>query len=301
TDEDAVTYYEEKKERFKKPEQRQAAHILINDDDEAKETLATIQSRLDAGDSFADLAKEFSQDAGSADQGGELGLVASCEMVEAFDEALFSIQAGTVSEPVKSEFGYHIIKLEAINEAQIPDFESVKSDIIQDLQAKQAQTLFLDRANELSGLVLDSQSGLQQAAEATDLTVKTTDFFARSGGVDIAANPEFVKMAYSSLVKDDLLNSDVVNLSDTHIAFIHMNEINPAALKPRSEVSEGIKDQLATEKSAQQAKQLAESILEQAKQTDWSELADENDLTVVEARDVKRTGSNHPFTVVKEV
>lgn len=302
-DEDALTYYEENKERFEKPAQRKAAHILINDDAQAKQTLATIQERLDVGDSFADLAKQFSQDPGSAEQGGDLGLVSPGDMVEAFDDALFSMEAGTISEPVKSEFGYHFIKLDVINEAQIPDFESVKADIIQELQAKQAQTLFLDRANELSGMVLDAQSGLQEAAQATDLTVKTTDFFTRSGGADIAANQEFVKAAFSTFVKDDLLNSDVVNLSETHIAFIHMNEIKPATLKPLSEVTEVIKNQLSTEKSAEQAKQLAMTILEKAKekQTDLSELADENNLTVVEANEVKRTGSNHPFTVVKEV
>ncbi len=303
TDQDALTYYEENKQRFEKPAQRKAAHILINDDDLAQDTLKEIQDKLDQGESFADLAKAYSQDPGSADQGGDLGLVSPGDMVEEFDEALFAMEEGQISEPVKTQFGYHIIYLQEIKEARIPAFEEVKDDIVRELQAKQAQTLFLDRANELSGLVLDAQSGLSQAAEATDLDVKTTEFFSRSGGQGIAANPEFVKMAYSPMVKEDLLNSDVINLSDTHIAFIHMNEIKPAELKPLEDVKETIKTLLINEKSAEKAQQLADDIKDKALQdgVDLNALADEFDLSLVAARDVKRTGSNHPVNVVNAV
>jgi peptidyl-prolyl cis-trans isomerase D len=303
TDQDALSYYEENKQRFEKPAQRKAAHILINDDAQAQDTLKEIQGKLAQGEPFAELAKEYSQDPGSAEQGGDLGLVSPGDMVEAFDEALFNMEEGQISEPVKTQFGYHIIYLENIKAARIPNFEEVKDDIVRELQAKQAQTLFLDKANELSGLVLDAQSGLSQAAESTNLPVKTTEFFTRSGGEGIAANPEFVKMAYSAMVKEDLLNSDVVNLSDTHIAFIHMNEIKPAELKPLDTVKETIQDTLIKEKSAQKAKELADEIKTKAKQdaVNLNALTEEFDVTLVAARDVKRSGSNHPVNVVNEV
>lgn len=303
SEQDALANYEENKERFEKPAQRQAAHILINDDAQAQETLKTIQTKLADGESFADLAKQYSQDPGSADQGGDLGLVSPGDMVEEFDEALFNMEEGQISEPVKTEFGYHIIQLQEIKEARIPSFEEVKADIIRDLQARQAQTLFLDKANELSGLVLDAQSGLSQPAEATDLEVKTTEFFPRSGGEGPAANPEFVKMAYSPMVKEDLLNSDVINLSDTHIAFIHMNEIKPAEIKPLEEVKDIIKTRLTNEKTAEQAEQLAQEIKSKAQQEDLdlNDLTDDFGLDIVAARDVKRTGSSHPVNVVNAV
>lgn len=304
SDQDALTSYEDNKKRFEKPPQRKAAHILVNDDADAQDKLSAIQERLANGESFAELAKEYSQDPGSAEQGGDLGLVNSGDMVEEFDEALFSMEEGEISEPVKSEFGYHIIKLEEIKESRIPEFEEVKSEIVQELQAKQAQTLFLDKANELSGLVLDAQSGLTQPAEATDLTVKTTEFFPRSGGGGLAANPEFVQMAYSTLVKEELMNSDVVNISDTHIAFIHMNQVKPAEVQPLEDVKEDIKTQLINQKTAEQAQQLAQKILNKAQQDDVSlnALVDEFDgLSIIAARDVKRSGSNHPVSVVNEV
>lgn len=303
SEQDALANYEENKERFEKPAQRQAAHILINDDAQAQETLKTIQTKLADGESFADLAKQYSQDPGSADQGGDLGLVNPGDMVEEFDEALFNMEEGQISEPVKTEFGYHIIQLQEIKEARIPTFEEVKADIIRDLQARQAQTLFLDKANELSGLILDAQSGLSQPAEATDLEVKTTEFFPRSGGEGPAANPEFVKMAYSPMVKEDLLNSDVINLSDTHIAFIHMNEIKPAEIKPLEEVKDIIKTRLTNEKTAEQAEQLAQEIKSKAQQEDLdlNDMTDDFGLDIVAARDVKRTGSSHPVNVVNAV
>lgn len=303
SEQDALANYEENKERFEKPAQRQAAHILINDDAQAQETLKTIQTKLADDESFADLAKQYSQDPGSADQGGDLGLVNPGDMVEEFDEALFNMEEGQISEPVKTEFGYHIIQLQEIKEARIPTFEEVKADIIRDLQARQAQTLFLDKANELSGLILDAQSGLSQPAEATDLEVKTTEFFPRSGGEGPAANPEFVKMAYSPMVKEDLLNSDVINLSDTHIAFIHMNEIKPAEIKPLEEVKDIIKTRLTNEKTAEQAEQLAQEIKSKAQQEDLdlNDMTDDFGLDIVAARDVKRTGSSHPVNVVNAV
>ena len=303
TDQDALADYESNKQRFEKSAQRKAAHILINDDGQAQATLTIIQDKLDQGEAFADLAKEYSQDPGSADQGGDLGLVSPGDMVEEFDKALFSMQEGQISEPVKTQFGYHIIELEEIQAAHVPPFEEVKADIVQQLQAEQAQTLFLDKANELSGLVLDAQSGLSEPAAATDLTVETTEFFPRSGGEGLAANPEFVKMAYSPLVKEDLLNSDVINLSDTHIAFMHMNLVKPAELKPLDEVTETIKSRLVNEKTAEMAQQLAEQVNNKAQQedTDLNNLADEFELSLVAARDVKRTGSNHPVSVVNAV
>ena len=105
------------------------------------------------------------------------------------------------------------------------------------------------------------------------------------------------------MVKEDLLNSDVINLSDTHIAFIHMNQVKPSELKPLEEVTETIKTRLVNEKSAEMAQQLADEIKTKAQQDDvaLNALTDEFDIELVAARDVKRSGSNHPVNVVNAV
>ena len=236
----AVEYFENNKERFRKAEQRQTAHILISDGDDSADLLAEVQAKLTAGEAFDELAKTYSKDPGSAASGGDLGWVSPGDMVEEFDEALFAMQVGTVSEPVKTQFGYHIIKLNEVKAAELPVYEEVKADIIQELQANESETVFLNKAGELSELVLDAQVGLEPVAEATGYEIQTTELFARTGGLGIAANPTFAQAAFSPQVKDELLNSDAINLSDTQIVFMHLNEVKDAELKPLEDVKESI-------------------------------------------------------------
>ena len=303
SDADALEHFEKNKERFKKDEQRKAAHILINDGDDADATLKEIQDKLAAGEAFDELAKSYSQDPGSAESGGDLGWVSPGDMVQAFDEKLFSMQAGTVSEPVKTEFGYHLIQLNEIREAEIPVFEEVKADIIQELQATQSETVFLDKASVLSEQVLDAESGLESAADATGLPMQTTELFGRSGGQGIAANQEFINAAFSPIVKDELMNSDAINLSDTHVVFLHINEIKESELKPLAEVKDSIVTVLKNQKAEEQAKALADQLVEQFNHENKSlqELAEANGLELVTETAVPRSGSSLPFNLVKDL
>ena len=297
----ALEYFEENSERFMKPEQRLASHILLNDNDDTESTLKEIQDKLNAGESFAELAKTYSQDPGSAPAGGDLGWVSPDDMVKEFEEALYAMDVDTTSEPVKTQFGVHLIQLKEIREAGIPVFEAVKNDIIQVLQAVDSETVFLEKANELSEQVLDSQAGLETAAEATGLVMQTTELFGRNGGLGLAAEQSFINAAFTPTVKDDLLNSDVVNISDTHIVFMHLNEIKAAELKSLDEVKDSIVTILKNQKAADQAKNLAKQIIEQHKSegTTLSDLATAQGLEMLTETGVARTGSTLPFNLVK--
>ncbi len=297
----ALEYFESNKERFRKPEQRLASHILVNNNDEAESILKEIQEKLAAGESFAELAEAYSQDPGSASSGGDLGWVSPEDMVKEFEDTLFSMTAGTVSEPVETQFGFHIIQLNEIKPSAIPVFEAVKNDIVQELQAVDSETVFLERASELAEQVLDAQAGLEGAAEATGLQVQTTELFARSGGLGLASEQTFINAAFSPNVKEDLMNSEVVNITDTHVVFMHLNEVKAAELKPLDEVKDLIVTTLKNQKAAEQARSLAEQIAEQykAEGSDLSELAAEHDLALETAYAVPRTGSTLPFNLVK--
>lgn len=299
TDAEALDHFENNKNLFSKPEQRLASHILINDGEES--VLEEIQAKLSAGEAFADLAKSYSQDPGSAEAGGDLGWVSPGDMVEEFDAKLFSMEAGTVSEPVKTQFGTHLIQLNEIKESAPAIFEEVKSDIVQELQAIQSETVFLEHVTELSEAVLDAAAGLEAAADATGLSMKTTELFSRSGGLGIAANQDFINAAFSSAVKDELMNSDAINLSDTHIAFMHISEIKEAELKPLEEVKANIVTQLENQKAAEMAEDLANRLLEQYKSEGKSlqVLAEENQLEMLSEQAVPRTGSSLPFNLVR--
>ncbi|WP_154223630.1 SurA N-terminal domain-containing protein [Marinicella rhabdoformis] len=302
SEQEALEDFEKNKVLYQKGEQRLASHILINDSDDAQTKIASLKQLIDEGADFAELAKENSEDPGSAAQGGDLGWVNSGDMVAEFDEALFSMSEGTVSEPVKTSFGYHLIKLHEIKASDGPIFEEVKNDIVQALQAQKAENLFLDKASELAALVLDAEDNLDSVAEDSGFELKTTGLFTRNSGEGLAANADFREAAFSGLVKDDLQNSDVINISDTHIVFIHINESKEAALKPLEEVRESVAAAVKNEQAKAMADELAEKLLTSANDGQTlQQLADENDLTLVVATDVKRTGSEHPFTLVANV
>ncbi|NLN48077.1 MAG: foldase [Clostridiales bacterium] len=125
TDEELLTYFEENKESFNVEEQVNASHILVDSEDKAKE----VESKIAAGDDFAELAKEYSTDSSNKDNGGNLGFFGRGEMVPEFEDVAFSLEIGNISDPVKSDFGYHIIKVEEKKEAKEAIFEENKEQV----------------------------------------------------------------------------------------------------------------------------------------------------------------------------
>jgi foldase protein PrsA len=125
TDEEIKTYFEENKESFNTPEQVEASHILVEDE----ATATKVKEKIDAGQDFAQLAKEYSTDASNAENGGELGYFSKGTMVEEFEKAAFSMNKGDISDPIKTEYGYHIIHITDKKEAQEAVFEDHKEEI----------------------------------------------------------------------------------------------------------------------------------------------------------------------------
>ena len=311
TDADAEAEFEKNKESYKKAEERKTAHILINvaanasDEDKAAalQKIEDLKAQIDGGADFAEIAKEHSDDPGSGAQGGDLGWVETGDMVAPFEEALFAMEANTVSEPVLTQFGYHLIQLSEIKEGGYPDFSEVKDQVVSAMQALDAESLFLGRANDLSGAVLDAESGLQGVAESLGYELKTTELFSRSGGLDVAANPEFISGAFSVDVKDELRNSDAISLSDTHVVFMHLAEHKNPEPKPLEEVQDSIVLAIKSEKAQEQARGLAQEAIDQinAGDTTLEDAAVANGTEVVKATEIGRTGSSQPFNLVRNV
>lgn len=302
-DQEALQYFEDNKQAYQGSEQRQASHILINDAPDALEKITELKNQLNNGAIFAELAKENSQDPGSKDSGGDLGWVKSGDMVTEFNDELFEMDKGSISEPIKTEFGYHLIYLKDIKPPQEPIFEAVKQDIVQALQAQQAEVLFLDKVSELSSLVLDAEDNLDAVADQSGIELQTTELFDRNSGQGIAENPAVREVAFSTIVKDELQNSDAINLSDTDIVFIHLHQVKEAELKPLAEVKQSIEDTLKNNKAAELAQQQADTMAEQINQQGktLAELAEAKQLPIVNAKQIKRTGSSHPYNLVKNV
>lgn len=138
TAEEMKEYFEQNKESFVVKEQIKASHILT----ETKEAAVEVKEKLSAGEDFAELAREYSTDESNKDSGGDLGIVKRGEMVEEFEETAFALEAGSISEPVKTNFGYHIIKVDEKKEAQEANYEKSKEEIEEILFDGKVQTEF---------------------------------------------------------------------------------------------------------------------------------------------------------------
>jgi len=175
SDEEAQAHYDDNKKSYLVPEERKASHILLKPDadneeevEQAKQQLVAIKERVEAGEDFAEIATDTSKDLGSAKNGGSLGQFGRGAMTPPFEEAVFSMaEVGSVSDPVVSDFGVHLILLEGIIEEHGASFDDVKADIVTELQTRQAESEFTDLMETLTEQSFDNPESLDAAAEST--------------------------------------------------------------------------------------------------------------------------------------
>ena len=266
SEEQLQQYYVDNKSQFVGPEQRRASHILIEDNDESEQILAEIQTKLEEGQSFEELAETYSIDVGSASSGGDLGAIQRDVMEPAFEEAVFALEnVGDISEPVKTEFGYHIIQLTDIDQSSNVEFADVKEKVEQQYKRQQAERQFYDKAEELANLTYENPETLDIAAETLGLDIKTSGKFTRSGGSGIAENQEVVKAAFSDDVLNQELNSQVLELSDTRLVVVRKNNHVDATLLPFDSVAPAITEQLRYQRASDLAYIQGESRLQELK------------------------------------
>jgi peptidyl-prolyl cis-trans isomerase D len=261
--------YQERAADFTTPEERRARHILIQVASDAppaaveaaKKKAEELLSRIRKGESFADLAKQVSQDPGSAKEGGDLGFFGRGVMDKAFEQAAFSLKVGEVSEPVRSTFGFHLIKLEAVRGGERKSFQQVRADLEKDVKHQQAEDKFFSEAETLSNMAFEHADNLTAAAQELHLPIRSSPLFARNNGTGIAANPKIREAAFS----DDVLlggkNSEAVELAQDHVVVMHLKEHKPAAMRPLDEVRMDIRQELRLEAAKHKAKEVGEGIV----------------------------------------
>ncbi len=268
SDKAIAEYYAQQRQSFtRQPEQRRASHILIkvdNADGEsaALDKLKKIQQKLAKGDDFGKLAQEFSDDIGSARQGGDLGYFGRGVMDKAFEDAVFSLKKGEISGPVRSRFGYHLIKLDDIRKAKVAKLEDVKESIRHDLQVQQAEQAFYDTVDKLNNLSYEIPDSLAPVAEQLGLEIKKSPLFARKGGSGLFAQPKVVSVAFSDEVLSEGRNSQLIELSDTHVLVLRIAKHEPAKQQALKDVKEQVKTLLQNEKVAEKIKADSLAVLE---------------------------------------
>ena len=245
-------------------EQRRAAHILIEADDasdaDAKKKIEEIAKRLAAGEDFAALAKEVSEDPGSANEGGDLGFAGPGVYDPAFEKALYALEEGQVSAPVRSDFGWHLIKLLGVQSPEVPTLESLKPELVRELKAQQVEQRFVEASKQLEDTAFES-SDLAQPAQELGLSVQTTEAFGREGGAGIAANRQVIQAAFSDEVLIDGANSSVIELDPDTVVAVRVKEHLQPELLPFDSVKDDIVAQLQRSKAAEQAREAGERMI----------------------------------------
>ncbi|MEL7560162.1 SurA N-terminal domain-containing protein [Stutzerimonas chloritidismutans] len=245
-------------------EQRRAAHILIetdgSDDATAKEKIDEVAKRLASGEDFSALAKELSQDPGSANEGGDLGFAGPGVYDPAFEETLYGLEEGQVSAPVRSDFGWHLIKLLGVQSPEIPTLESLKPELVRELKAQQVEQRFVEASKQLEDTAFES-SDLLQPAQELGLSVQTTEAFGREGGAGVAANRQVIQAAFSDEVLVDGANSGVIELDPDTVVAVRVKEHLQPEVLPFDAVKDDIIAQLKSSKAAEQALAKGEQLI----------------------------------------
>jgi peptidyl-prolyl cis-trans isomerase D len=307
TDDELRAAYDEEKQRFETQEERRADHILIeigDDEDAARTKAQEIADRARGGEDFAKLAREFSADAGTKDQGGELGWVSRGMLEGPFEDALFAMQPGEISDPVRTEFGFHVIRLDEVRAGEVQSFEEVKDTLAEDLKTRRAEDDFYTRANELENHAFDAYNDLTPVSDTMKLPVKTLMGFPRTGDPDIFGenSPAVVQAAFSEEIVDSGRNSRLVELGDDHVLVLRVTAHHLPMTKPLDEVREQIRADLVRERSQALAEEAAKAFLADVeKGADPAAAAMERGGTWTAAAWVERTDPNVPTEVLSGV
>ena len=291
-DEDQLlAMFEDQEARFISPETRLASHILIEVDtlapeldiESARQMAEDLAVRARDGEEFITLAKENSQDAGSAPEGGDLGWIEPGFMVRAFEDALYELSLEQpISDPVQTGFGWHIIYLREVRPAQGMTFAEARPTILAEYQADKDERRFLEQADRLVDIIYEDPTTLAAAAEELGLEVNQVGPFGRAGGEGISSNAEVVKVSFSDLVMLQGVVSEPVKLADNHLVMIRMQEHLPEALRPLEEVREQVIQSVRRQRAMEAALVRANEILAQATSgTELSLLGEQNELEVL--------------------
>jgi len=256
-------FYADNQDQFVGPEQRRVSHILIEaDDDAALVTAQELKLQLDNGTAFDVLAKQHSQDTGSAENGGDLGFIQKGLMGDEFDSAVFGLIAeGDVSAPVKTEFGYHLIKLTELVAPQGKSFAEAKQEVTKLYKQSEAEALFYEKAEQLADLSYEDPDSLEPTADALDLEVKQSQMFTRNGGSGIASQDKVVSAAFSQDVLQEGLNSTVIELSKNDFVVLRKLNYIDEILLPFDSVAPAIEEGLRFEQARLKAQEIGEDYL----------------------------------------
>lgn len=244
--------------------ERHVAHILIatgkdRNDQQAKARADEVIAKLAAGESFVKVAAQYSDDAGTRDHGGDLGFIGVGVLDAPLDSALSHLKVNDVSAAVKSDDGYHLLKLLAVRAVETPPFALARDGILASLRRDRAREKY-DALLEDLGTQMYESDNLQDPAAKLGLQVRSTGLFGRTGGPGIAANPKVLKELMSADVLEDGRNSGVIQVTADQAVVLHLKEHRKPSRRPFAEVAAMVRTELLAERAAALAQQKVKAL-----------------------------------------
>jgi peptidyl-prolyl cis-trans isomerase D len=251
SEQDLQEYYDLNSDRYLQDEQRQARHILIlfGDDEEAAEAKASeLAARAKAGDSFEALARDNSQDGGTAPNGGDLGILTRTQLPGELGGSIFSMDEGEIVGPIKTDFGFHVIRLDRILERGPLPLDQVRGELTTELQEQQAESLFRESERKLSDALFDA-TDIRALAEAAGVEVKSVAGFTRQGGEPIGTSQAAIDAIFDESVLQGGLLSVVVEIDANRSAVFSVTNHVAATRQPLADVRDVIAETLKSEQA----------------------------------------------------
>jgi len=259
-------------QQYKTPEKRQIRHILVTLNTKAtkeevkiaREKISKTRDRILSGEAFDKVAKEISQDPGSASKGGDLGLVGKGVMVPEFENAAFALPQGKLSDPVRSAFGFHLIEVTKIQAEYVKPFAELREELVTTFNNEALMRDYLRIAEQLSNLIYEHPDSLEPAAKELNLKIQHSDWLSKLGGTGIFANEKIMRAAFSDEVLVQGNNSELIEITEEkqqQAIVVRMAEHRDVSTKPLTEVKTDIATILKQQEARQAAFKQAESLV----------------------------------------
>ncbi|MDH5594083.1 MAG: SurA N-terminal domain-containing protein, partial [Gammaproteobacteria bacterium] len=283
TEEELKHYYDSNEAAFVTKGERKIAHILITPEGQDDKTVENARSKAEYlykeiknGKDFANIAKSNSMDKDSAEKGGDLGKFEKGLMGDVFESAVMALKEGEVSEPVRTEFGFHIIKLTGLTPDVVKTFDQARTQITEEVKKEKASDRFYALAEKLEDLSYENQNSLEVPANELGLKIQETDFFSVGKGQGIAANPKFGNKAFEEEVLIQRINSQPVEVTPGNLVILRVKEHKSSEIKPMEAVKPLIIEKLKSQIASKNAQILADKFMQRLKAgEDGKQIADE--------------------------
>ena len=278
---DILRMYEDNPDRYRQPGSRSASHILLSVSpdaadaqiDQVRQRASEIVARARGGESFASLAEVNSDDKGSVKRGGELGVIRPGTMVKPFEDSVFVMGEGEISEPVRTQYGFHVIRLDRITASRVQSLDQVRSEIEIEVRRLRAEERFNELAEILGSTVFEQPDSLEPAADHLGVKVMRSEWFTQDAGTGIAEFQVVRDAAFGNEVLIDGLNSELIEIDQDNLVAVRKVDYRARRQLDLNEARPGLEKRLRAVEASDKMEKAGEDLVARLKSgADWDEL-----------------------------